>query len=709
MTFLDVLEFRTVSQGALSQDGRKFAYTLSRLDWRSGRRFTGIWLTEFNGKPTRQITFTPGKDESSPAFSPNGQWLAYLSNRDAGSGATAAEPAWQLYLLSLDGGEARRISPGAGTVGEFAFSRDGHWIAFTAGEPQARQIYLYDLARQTAAPLTGHATGVARMAWAPDSSQIYFTAPDASDPFEKRRKELRFDVRIVDPPVPAQHLWRVSLVLGHPESRLTAGDFSVTDFRISSDGRWVSFTGAPLLRSPEKLDRRDSEAYLLDTANLQLERLTRNQVAESVPIVSPDGRWVAFTAPDEFTYFRGQKIYVRPARGGDWKKLLGSWDWEPRDLVWAADSRNLYFDAGVGTADDLFSVDVAGDKVVRLTDASGVVTMRFAEDPVRFLLTYETPTRPRDYYVVSPGDIAVKERWGRMSNANPEVGEFAFGATETVQWKSTDGQTVEGILIKPAGFEAGKRYPLIVQVHGGPASAFTRSFPSSFATYPQVYSAGAYAVLQVNYRGSSNYGEKFRTAIVGDYFRQGFDDIMTGVDEMVRRGIADPDKLGLMGWSAGGHWSNWALTHTDRFKAIATGAGVADWISLYAESDTRQYREQYLGGTPYDAWDRYVAESPIRFVKNAKTPTLIEVGENDARVPRAQSEELHVALEKLGVPTEFIVFPRMGHTLTDPRYQMVKMAAEYGWFEKWIRGKKDWLDWETILNSVPGKPKEDAK
>ncbi|MGH9662664.1 MAG: alpha/beta hydrolase family protein, partial [Bryobacteraceae bacterium] len=220
-------------------------------------------------------------------------------------------------------------------------------------------------------------------------------------------------------------------------------------------------------------------------------------------------------------------------------------------------------------------------------------------------------------------------------------------------------------------------------------------------TYVHVFAAGGYAVFQPNYRGSTNYGERFRMEISGDYFRQGYDDIMTGVDELIRRGIADSGKLGMMGWSAGGHWSNWTLTHTDRFKAISSGAGAVNWISMYAQTDVQGNREFYFQGKPWENWDHYVSVSPLKYIKNARTPTLIHVGHDDARVPRPQSEELHMALKKLGVPTEFIVYPRMGHGITEPRYQMVKMVSEYAWFEKWIRGKKEWLSWRELVETVP--------
>jgi dipeptidyl aminopeptidase/acylaminoacyl peptidase len=288
----------------------------------------------------------------------------------------------------------------------------------------------------------------------------------------------------------------------------------------------------------------------------------------------------------------------------------------------------------------------------------------------------------------------------RVSNGNPQVAGMQLGEYETVRWKSSDGQMVEGILVKPLGYEKGKRYPLIAQIHGGPAAASTNGFSGNYGTYTHVFAAAGYAVLQPNYRGSDNYGEKFRMEIAGDYFRQGYDDIISGVDYLIAQGIADPDKLGMMGWSAGGHWSNWTLTHTDRFKAISSGAGGMNWISMYAQTDVQAPREFYFKGKPWENWDHYVEVSPLKYITNAKTPTLIHVCNGDPRVPKPQSDELHMALKKLGVPTEYIVYPQNTHGITDPRYQMVKMVSEFNWFEKWIRGKKEWLDWKQLLATL---------
>jgi dipeptidyl aminopeptidase/acylaminoacyl peptidase len=231
-----------------------------------------------------------------------------------------------------------------------------------------------------------------------------------------------------------------------------------------------------------------------------------------------------------------------------------------------------------------------------------------------------------------------------------------------------------------------------VQIHGGPNQAYTNDFTASCYDYVHLYTANDYVVFQPNYRGSSRYGEKFIKEIAGDFFRLSFDDIMTGVDYLVEREIVHPDSMGIMGFSAGGMLSNWTLVSTDRFKAISTFAGQVNLISGFGDG---LWSEFYIGGNPYNNWDHYVESSPLKYIKNANTPTLIHFGENDSRV--SQGQELYTALKKLDVSTEFIVYPNTGHGIRNMRYQMVKMQAEFNWFEKWIRGKEGWIDWKEMI------------
>lgn len=694
MTFLDVLRIRTVENGTLSRDGKWFAYTVSSLDWKAGKRFTELHVTEVATGTRRQLTFTPEKNETDPAFSPDGQWIAFLSDREGN--------AKQLYLMALGGGEARKISDVAGGVSSFAFSKDGKRIALLAGRADQRQIYLYEMgAEGVAKQARKHETPVSAMQWAPDSERIYFTAPDTMNAAERRRVELKFDVRIVDAPKAPEHLWEWAVAGGDAKRLTSGGEFSVRSFRVADVGGWISFTGSSPDRHNTDVASQQSDAFLFYAPAAKLERLTTNTVREGTPVVSPDGKWVAVTAPDDFRYFRRQRVYLRATSGGEWRKApAGDWDHEVSQVEWSRDGSKLYFDTGVSTSRHLFAIDAKSGAIQQLTDRPGSLNATYDADTDQVVLTFSDAAHANDYYLAPASAAGQLNRWRRMSDANPQIAEFALGATETVRWKSTDGAMVEGVLVKPIGYEAGKRYPLIVQVHGGPAGATLVGFSGSYGSYHHVFAAGGYMVLAPNYRGSTNYGEKFRAQIAGDYFRQGYEDIMAGVDYLIAQGMVDPDRMGYMGWSAGGHWSNWTLTHTDRFKAISSGAGAMNWISMYAQNDSQFNREHYFAGKPYDNWEHWWAESPLRYIKNAKTPTLIHVGHDDPRVPRPQSEELHMALKKLGVPTEFIVYPRMGHGLTEPRFQMVKMVAEYNWFEKWIKGKEGWFDWKELVDSV---------
>ncbi len=376
---------------------------------------------------------------------------------------------------------------------------------------------------------------------------------------------------------------------------------------------------------------------------------------------------------------------------------------------WSKDGKTIYFNGGWGATEQLFAVSLETGKTTELTHVKGVVRASQDDDTGVLLIRYTDPASPINIYTAALPSVDRQADWKRLTDSNPRVAQFELGSTEAIRWKSTDGTMVEGVLVKPVGYTPGKRYPLIVQIHGGPQSATLLSFSGNYGNYSNIYAAHGFFCLLPNYRGSTNYGEKFKMQIVGDYFRQGYEDIMAGVDYLIQQGLVDENKMGVMGWSAGGHWSNWILTHTHRFKAISSGAGVMNWTSMYAQTDTHVVREFYLNGTPYDQFQHYWDESPLKYIKNAKTPTLIHVLEGDPRVPRPQSEELHMALKRLGVPTEFLVYPGSTHGIPDMRNQMVKMVSEFGWFEKWINGHEGWFDWKTLNETLKDDSKKTEK
>ena len=698
MTFMDVMDMRSVGGGQLSPDGARVVYTVSIPHWKSGKAYTDLFVADAVTGVTRQLTFTREKSETAPQWAPDGRRFGFLSDREGSQ---------QVYLMAVDGGEARKLTEAKDGVHAFTFSRDGKGLVFSAGKPEERQLSLVDLSAEElrVTALTKHATPVRDFALAEDGSRVFFTSPDRVDKDDLKRKEKKFDVRIADPEQPPVHLWSLDLKT-RTEQRWTEGaGFTLAAFQLSKDGRWASFRTLPSARQRGDITQEEASLHLLDLGSGKA-RPVLEKFAHFAAF-SPDGQWLAYAAPERFERLRNDKLWVVPTAGGAAKNLLAGKDLNVSGATWSEDSKTLYFPMAAGVDQQLYALSTADGTLTQLTREAGVIAGGYSAEARAFLLSFSQPRKPMDYYVAKPGTVGQPASWVKVSDGNPQVAKLALGETSAVQWKAKDGTTVEGLLIKPLGYEEGKRYPLIVQLHGGPAAADMRGFQGRYGTYPHLYAAAGYLVLQPNYRGSSNYGEAFKRQIGGNFMRLSYGDIISGVDHLIAAGLADPDRLGMMGWSAGGHLSSWTLTQTDRFKAISTGAGAVNWISMYAESDVQSVREFYLGGRPYDAWDNFLNESALKFVKNAKTPTLIHVGEADQRVPKPQSDELYMALKKLGVPVEYIVYPGMPHGLTEPRYQLVKMVAEFNWFEKWIKGKKEWFDWKTLLDTLPAD--SDAK
>jgi len=693
----DLFRYTTLEAADLDPTGRWLVYEARTTTFPDWQRRSDLYLASADGRTTRRLTHTPDADETGPRWHPRLHLVAFTSTRDGGKR--------QLFFLRPDGGEAWRATDAADGIGAWAWSPDGARLAFLAGPEDRRQIWILPGdGTGPAEPMPAHATGVESIAWAPDGAALYFTAPDRDDPLRRRRTTEKFDVRIVDEPTQPTHLWAFDLAT-RTERRLTSGDFRITDLELSRDGRWAAFRATPAGRG---LDSRASEVYLLRLPDGQPERLTNNHVPEAAVAFSPDARLVAIAAPRDFQWGRTLRIRVRPVAGGEWRELGTDFDRDAGIDFWSDDGRTIVFAADDGVNANLYAADVATGQVRPLTRLTGVVSATRDEDSGQILLRFTDPYTPTDLYRTTLRDLPRPDRWVRLTRLNPWTDSVRLARYETLRWRSTDGTPVEGILILPLDYDPARRYPLVVQLHGGPASAYQNTFGASHGTYPHILAARGYAILQPNYRGSSGYGEHFRTQIAGNYWPRAFEDILTGVDTVIARGIAHPDSLAMMGWSAGGHWSNWTLVSTDRFKAISSGAGVANWISLYAQTDVQATREFYLGGDarpdapnkPWDNFEHWWNESPLKYIRNARTPTLIHFGERDERIPLPQGLELHMALKKLGVPTELLIYPGQPHGIQAPRYQLVKVMAELGWFERWVRGRDRWLDWQEVLDTA---------
>ena len=707
MTFMDVQELRSAGSWAPSPDGAWMLYTISTPDWAAAESSSDIHLVSLDrGVPSgRQLTFTDGVDERSPTWSPDGTFFVFSSDRE-----TDGAEGFQLYEMRLDGGEARRITDAEHGVSDFDFSPDGAWLVYRSGEDGLEQLHRLGVVDGFEAPpatITAGEAGVEDWAWSPDGRDIYFTRPDDFDEDDKRRRDLGFTVDIKNGVTPLVSLWAVE-VASAVERRLTDdASYSVDRIEVSPDGRWIAFTGG----SPERYERNITasglyaDQYLLEVASGEVERLTDNhEVSEGGARFSPDSRWIAFTAPDDMTGYSmtENRVYLREveARGAPFRKLGSAFDNSAGIEFWSEDGRTIYFNAGVRVTQQLHALDVASGSVRQITSERAALSVERDEDTGVLLIEYSDPSTPPTVFTVDRiSDVADRSSWVQLVDVNPQVRELALGREVEVEWTSTDGKTVGGVLVYPVGYREGERYPLIVAIHGGPASADVLRFNGGYSA--QVYAGAGYAVLKPNYRGSRNYGNAHRTDIVGDYFTLGYDDIMTGVDHLIAEGIVDGERMGALGWSAGGHWSNWILTHTDRFKAISSGAGTMNWISMYAQSDVQRNRQFYLGdGFLYEDFDTYFDQSPLKYVTAASTPTMIHVVEGDPRVPSPQSVELHMALKKLGVPTELFMYPGRSHGIPDARNRLVKAVSEMAWMDHYVRGIGEKFEWAQVLRTL---------
>ena len=732
MTWLDAQHLRSASAPALSPDGRLAVYALSTPDWKAATTQSDLYLvpTDRGVAATRQLTYTTGKNESNPQWSPTGGWFVFASNREAPANAANQQ---QLFVMSPDGGEARRITAAREGVSTYAFTRDGAWLVYRSGKSGEEQLYALASSvvssgkpadSLTAIVLTKQPAGVDTWRIAPDGKTVVFLSADTVDTDERKRREARFTVNIRNAETPSVSLWSVPMPTAATSpsaspvaTRLTKdAQLAVTNFTLSPDSRYVGFTATPYDRYKRNVTEEGiyADVYLLDRQDGRVERLTQNdEVGESGLSFSPDSRLLAFSAPDDLTRYtmKNRRVYLREvAASGAALRKLGDLDGDVSVSFWSADGRTIYFNEGWRATQQLFALDVASGRVKPVTDVQGVLNVSQDDVTKRLVVTYQDPATPSSHFLVaSVNDLPKRAAWTPLTNANAWVTEqIALGEESEVTWTSKDGKKVGGVLLKPVGYTPGKRYPLIVAIHGGPAAADLLSFNGGYGA--QVYAGQGWVVLKPNYRGSTNYGEAHKTGIVGNYFPPGYDDIMTGVDALIAQGLVDSTKMGVLGWSAGGHWSNWILTHTDRFKAISSGAGTSNWISMYAQSDVQRNRQHYLGDKlPYDDFDAYWTQSPIKYIRNAKTPTMIHVVEGDPRVPSPQSVELHMGLKRVGVPTELFMYPGNSHGIPDARNRLVKSMSEMAWMDYYVLGKGQKFSWRKALETLEGPAKPEIK
>ncbi|MGW8267960.1 MAG: prolyl oligopeptidase family serine peptidase [Longimicrobiales bacterium] len=640
MTIVDLIEVPSVGDPQVSPDGTQLLYVRSDADWEENRTISHVFRVNADGSGTVQLTYGQ-EGQSSPRWSPDGGRVAFTANRDDAEGT-------QIYLLGAGGGEARRV--------------------------------------------TSHATSVNSIEWSPDGRFLYFLASDPLSAEEKEKQEIGDDVYAFDENFKQVHLWKVAVDSGE-ETRITEGDFTVGQYNLSPDGTMVAHMRAP---SPLYGDAQDAEVWIMGAGGEGGVQITNDTVPESNPQLSPDNRWVLFTADSnsDFDFYYNDKIFLAPAGGGEARVLLPDQPYEVTGAAWSGDGESIVFAANTGVRQELFLVHVGSRELVQLTRGDHAIgSVSFNPHNGYAAFGIQARGNAGDLWVMRVEEGAQPRQVTHVFDYLDET--FLLPRQEAVQWEGEDGVTVEGLLFYPLDYREGQRYPLIVQTHGGPAASDKFQFGYS-SNYVQVLAARGYFVFKPNYRGSTGYGDPFLRDMVGHYFNQAHKDVMAGVDYLIDRGLVDGDRMGKMGWSGGGHMTNKIITYTDRFKAASSGAGAANWISMYAQSDVRVYRTPWFGGNPWEAdapIDVYWEHSPLKYAHNVTTPTLILVGEEDLRVPMPQSVEMYRALKALGVPVHLYVAPRQPHGWQELYHRLFKANVEMDWWERWVTGRD--YEWET--------------
>ena len=647
------------------------------------------------GQERRAMTTDDGLDMvrvGGATISPDGSWVLF-SKSELNWEENERETTW--WRVSAEGGEPYRYIGEEGG-GNFQFSPDGSKLAFTRSVDDESQLFLLPTTGGEAVQLSEHETSIGSYAWSEDGSTIFFVATEPRTEEEEKAREAGYDAIFVDEGPNGQqggnwnNLWLIEVESGE-EGRLTDSDHRIGSFSVAPNADRIVFTS----RSENRRNQQNlTEIRLLEIETGAIRHLTDNNAPEGRLSWAPDGRLFAYTARTDGEWeLLLDKIWVMDHETGVQRIVSGAFDGNVGNFVWTPDASAILFSGLHGTNNNLYRIDLGSGAVEQVTSTVGsLAPSSFSRDRMRMAYVLQDFDTPADIWVgLTDGTGTV-----RLTDANPTIAEeIALGWGEVIRWESRDGTEIEGILMLPAEYQSGA-LPLLLHIHGGPAGVFRNSFSSS----NHVWAGLGYAQLFPNVRGSSGYDDDLLRGNLRDIGGGDYEDLMTGVDEVIARGIADASKLGLRGWSYGGILGGWTVTQTDRFRGASVGAMVSDWTSEYGPGFNHDVRLWYIGGTPWDNADEWRERSALTHIANVTTPTLVLHGINDRTDTESQSMMFFQALKDQGKVTRYIRFPREPHGFREPRHQRTRDVEEIRWIQKYVRDI-EWTPWE--------RPEKDKK
>ncbi|MES2778192.1 MAG: S9 family peptidase [Bacteroidota bacterium] len=660
VSFEKWISLKGVGTPVISPDGKTVVYSMTSTDWANNTYDTELWMSRDGGEPL-QLTRTHKAGSTNAAFTPDGKYVSFLAKRDEKT---------QLYIISIMGGEAVTV--------------------------------------------TNDADGISSYEWSPDGTRIVYSKPQTDSKVEKNTKERLGAFAVEGEEYKQNHLWLVNFnydsvfLAGQlpcyqvkkdssktndtkaPEcfslpvaKQLTEGDFTVAGFSWSPDGKQIAFSRQvnPLILSSVSAD-----IVLINADTKKMTTVISNPTGDFFNRWNPDGTAFVYgsSVNDSITdFFKNNRLFIYDLKTKSSMEIAKDIDENKSVAAWS--KSGLFLTALEKTKRKLYSVDLKSGSTNAVTlglDLPG--NFSFSKNTDAIALSGANYTGLSEIYL-----WRLNQPLKQISDNTAQIKNWNTPTNEVIQWKSKDGATIEGILLKPKNYDANKKYPLLVVIHGGPTGI---DLPDPVPTYVypimQWTEKGA-LVLRVNYRGSAGYGEKFRSLNVTNLGVGDMWDVVSGVEYLNSKNMIDTSRMGCMGWSQGGYISAFLTTNTNMFKAISVGAGISNWVTYYVSTDITPFTRQYLEKTPWADMNIYLKTSPMTNINKASTPTLIQHGEFDKRVPIPNAYELYRGLQDRGIRSKLIVYKGFGHSINKPKERLAAVWHNWQWFNHFVFGEKE--------------------